>query len=177
VDGTPVAGKRRANQTRLSEPVLTDVLSTHIVVTMTRDSHTQLVSDAVVALMSAGAHITRDLNAVCEDHGITHDQYNVLRILRGVHPEGHPRVEIASRLISRAPDVTRMLDRLERRGLVRRGWHPTNRRLSMASITRNGLALLDKVDVHIEQAQARFTEGTSVTDLQHLRRICRGLTG
>jgi len=143
----------------------------------TRDSHAQQVSEAVVALMSAAAHITRDLNVVCEKHGITHDQYNVLRILRGVHPEGHPRVEIASRLISRAPDVTRMLDRLERRGLVRRGWHPGNRRLSIASVTRNGLALLEEVDVEIAEVQARFTEAVSTSDLQQLRRICRGLTG
>ena len=143
---------------------------------MTDTTSAPLVSEALVALMVASGHITRELNIVCEEHGITHDQYNVLRILRGIHPEGHPRGDIAARMITRAPDVTRMLDRLEERGLVRRGQHPGNRRLSIATITRTGLQLLQKVDAPLAAEQARFAAGLSVADLQTLRRICRMLT-
>src|SRR5215204_2537155 len=79
--------------------------------------------------------MSQRMNDVCRKHGVTHDQYNILRILRGVHPTGHPRCEITKRLISRAPDVTRLLDRLVRQGLVERGWVHAHHVLS-AGMTR-----------------------------------------
>jgi hypothetical protein len=81
---------------------------------------TPIASEAFVALLRVAGQLQRDLDDACHEFGLTHDQYNVLRILRGVHPEGHPRFEIAARLVRRAPDVTRLIDRLERRGWVRR---------------------------------------------------------
>ena len=75
---------------------------------------------AMVSLLVTAGHVGRALDEVCLAHGITHDQYNVLRILRGVHPEGHARYAIAERLIGRSPDVTRLLDRLAREGSVAR---------------------------------------------------------
>src|SRR5436853_5161547 len=53
-------------------------------------------------------------------HGLTAQQYNVLRLLRGEHPETLPTLALAARLVSRAPDITRMLDKLEQRGLITR---------------------------------------------------------
>ena len=135
-----------------------------------------LAGDALVAMMVAAGSLVRDLDAACQRHGITHDQYNVLRILRGVYPEGHPRGEIAARLISRAPDVTRMLDRLVNRSLVNRGWHPKNRRLSIATITDQGLALLAEVDQLIVREHARYTAGLTDDDLAGLRRACQRMT-
>ena len=131
-----------------------------------------LESDALVALMIAAGSLLRDLDAACQKHGITHDQYNMLRILRGVYPEGHPRGEIAARLINRAPDVTRMLDRLVARELVERGWDPTNRRLSIAKITRKGLSLLGGVDQAVQREQARYTREVGDQELAALRRVC-----
>ncbi len=131
-----------------------------------------LAESALVALMGAAGTLVRDLETACQAHGITHDQYNVLRILRGAQPDGHPRGEIASRLLSRAPDVTRMLDRLVKRGLVARAWHPTNRRLSMASITRPGLALLRDVDRAIEHEHAKHSVRLSPAELVSLDRLC-----
>jgi DNA-binding MarR family transcriptional regulator len=135
-----------------------------------------LVGEALVAMMVAAGSLVRDLDAACQQHGITHDQYNILRILRGVYPGGHPRGEIAARLISRAPDVTRTLDRLVQRDLVRRGWHPKNRRLSMATITDKGLALLAEVDQLILREHARYTEGVTIDELTGLRRVCQRMT-
>ena len=134
-----------------------------------------LESDALVALMIAAGSLLRDLDAACQEHGITHDQYNVLRILRGVYPEGHPRGEIAARLINRAPDVTRMLDRLVARELVERGWDPTNRRLSIAKITRKGLSLLGGVDQAVQREQARYTREVGDQELAALRKVCQKL--
>ena len=90
--------------------------------------------EAGVSVLVAGAHLAHLLEEVCSTQGITHDQYNVLRILRGVYPDGHPRYEIGRRLIERSPDVTRLLDRLERRGLVSRYRAEGDRRLSLARI-------------------------------------------
>lgn len=59
------------------------------------------------------------LEKVTDEFGITAAQYNVLRILMGVYPEGHPRCEIISRMIERAPDTTRLIDRLEKQGLLK----------------------------------------------------------
>src|SRR5436305_379505 len=62
------------------------------------------------------------------DHGVTAQQYNTLRLLKAAHPQSVPTLTLASRLISRAPDITRLLDRLETRGLVRRERPAGNRR-------------------------------------------------
>lgn len=134
-----------------------------------------LAGDALVALMVAAGALVRDLDLACQQHGITHDQYNVLRILRGVYPAGHPRGEISARLISRAPDVTRMLDRLVKRGWVERSWDPRNRRLSIATITNKGLALLADVDQLIVREHTRYTEGMTDEQLTALRRLCQSI--
>src|SRR5512145_380357 len=70
--------------------------------------------EALLAVMLANAAIDAMLDEVFEGSGITQPQYNVLRILNGVFPGAHPRGEIARRMVRRAPDLTRMLDRLVR---------------------------------------------------------------
>lgn len=71
--------------------------------------------EALLSLAVAAGAINDLVDEVCGKHGLTRPQYNVLRILRGVYPEGHPRCEIAQRMIERAPDVTRLVDRLQAR--------------------------------------------------------------
>jgi MarR family transcriptional regulator, 2-MHQ and catechol-resistance regulon repressor len=134
-----------------------------------------VADQAVVSLMVAAEHVEQSATAIWERHGITADQYNVLRILRGVHPEGHPRCEVARRMIHRAPDVTRMLDRLARQGLVARVRNPDDRRESVATITRKGLALLERVDPDVHALQASITHGRSERELRELIRLCDAL--
>lgn len=125
--------------------------------------------------MVAADHLEQAFEAICARHGITGQQFNVLRILRGIHPCGHPRGEVARRCIHRAPDVTRILDRLARQGLVARGRNPEDRRLSVATITRAGLALLARLDPEIERAMAAATKRLSQAQLRQLARLCDGL--
>jgi DNA-binding MarR family transcriptional regulator len=127
--------------------------------------------EAVVGLFLVAGALDDLCEAACAKHDITSVQYNVLRILRGVHPDGHPRGEIARRLISRAPDVTRLIDRLERRGLVERSWHPDNRRLSISRITAKGLKLLTALDPDIRRIQRDATARLSKSDVATLARI------
>lgn len=81
-------------------------------------------------------------------------QYNVLRILRGTL-EGLPCGEIAARMITRDPDITRLLDRLEKRALISRCRETQDRRMVMARIAPDGLALLARLDEPVEEAHRR----------------------
>src|ERR1700693_3722347 len=81
-------------------------------------------------------------------------QYNVLRILRGA-PEGLPCGEIASRMVTRDPDITRLLDRLEKRELISRCRETKDRRMVMARITPGGLKLLARLDLPIQEVHRK----------------------
>jgi len=82
---------------------------------------------------------------------LTLHQYNVLRILRGSHPTPLPSGEIATRMIDRDPDVTRLVDRLERRGLVTRIRGRQDRRVVEVGITAKGQKLLSSLDAHVDR--------------------------
>jgi DNA-binding MarR family transcriptional regulator len=102
--------------------------------------------EAVVGLMRTADVIRRHATAVVGPHGITLQQFNVLRILRGAGEEGVPTLEVAERMIEQTPGVTRLLDRLEAKELVRRQRCPKDRRQHLCWITAKGLALLEKID-------------------------------
>jgi DNA-binding MarR family transcriptional regulator len=143
--------------------------------TRTTDARPTLASDALTSLLVAAGRVTRELEAACQTQGITHDQFNVLRILRAAAPAGHSRGELSQRLTSRAPDVTRMLDRLERRGLVSRSSTPDNRRLSIARITDEGSSVLAHLEPAIERIQSAFTVSYSWADMRELKRLATAL--
>ncbi len=127
---------------------------------------------AMVSLLVTAGHLARALEEVCAAHGITHDQYNVLRILRGVHPEGHPRYAIAERIIDRSPDVTRLLDRLEPEGFVGRSRSDEDRRLSISHVTDRGITLLKEIDPRILEVHERFTDRFSRDEMHQLATLC-----
>ena len=127
---------------------------------------------AMVTLLVTAGHLARALEEVCAAHGITHDQYNVLRILRGAHPEGHPRYAIAERLIDRSPDVTRLLDRLEREGFVERSRSDEDRRLSISRATDRGISLLKEMDPRILEVHEHFTACFSRDEMHQLSALC-----
>jgi DNA-binding MarR family transcriptional regulator len=127
---------------------------------------------AFVGLLFVGGRLFQSLEDVCAEHGLTHTQYNVLRILRGVHPAGHPRCEIADRLITRAPDVTRLLDRLERQGLIERTWSKENRRLSMAKITRRGIDVLQRLDPAVKALEQSTVGRLTASEQKDFARMC-----
>jgi len=78
-------------------------------------------------------------------HELTAQQYNALRLLKSAPAEGMATLALAGRLISRAPDITRLIDHLERRGLVKRERRPDNRRMVLVTITRAGRDLLNQL--------------------------------
>ncbi len=103
--------------------------------------------------------LSRGLVKVLKTEDLSSTQYNVLRILRGAE-EKIPCGEVARRMITRDPDVTRLLDRLEQRGLISRWRETKDRRVVMARITADGLKLLARLDEPIA--------ATHRQQLQHL---------
>jgi DNA-binding MarR family transcriptional regulator len=101
--------------------------------------------EALLAVLLANAAVEEMLDDAFEGTGMTVPQYNVLRILNGVYPGAHPRGDIARRMVRRAPDLTRMLDRLVRMGLVEREKGDLDHRQSLARITLKGRELLDRL--------------------------------
>src|SRR6516164_4568706 len=98
--------------------------------------------------------LSRGLVRILKQEDVSPTQYSVLRILRGA-PDGLPCREIASRMITRDPDVTRLLDRLERRGLISRCRETKDRRKVMARITPEGLNLLARLDRPVRASHRR----------------------
>lgn len=82
---------------------------------------------------------------------LTTTQYNVVRILRGSHPAKLACSDVAARMIERDPDITRLIDRLEKRGLVRRARSRQDRRVVEVGITDKGLALVRGLDAHVQR--------------------------
>jgi DNA-binding MarR family transcriptional regulator len=107
--------------------------------------------DAYLDLMRTSDMLSRGLIQVLKAEDLSGTQYNVLRILRG-SPGGLPCGEVGSRMITRDPDVTRLLDRLERRGLISRHRDAHDRRTVMAQITPEGLNLLARLDEPVRAA-------------------------
>jgi MarR family transcriptional regulator, organic hydroperoxide resistance regulator len=108
--------------------------------------------EATVSILRTADVVRRRLVEVVEPHGVTLQQYNVLRILRGAHPTPLPTLEIGERLIERMPGITRLLDRLEEKGLVRRERCSDDRRLVHCWITPAGLELLAAIDNAMDRA-------------------------
>jgi DNA-binding MarR family transcriptional regulator len=98
--------------------------------------------------------LSRGLVGLLKAEELSANQYNVLRILRG-SPAGLACGEIASRMITRDPDITRLLDRMEKRGLISRCRETKDRRMVMARITAEGLKLLGRLDQPVQDAHRR----------------------
>src|ERR1043165_2333706 len=97
-------------------------------------------------LLSTADKIRTRFEEICAPFDITGQQYNVLRILRGAEPDGLPTLTIAERVIEKTPGITRMIDRLEAKGLVAREIRPHDRRCVYCRITKKGLKLLVLLD-------------------------------
>ena len=133
------------------------------------------LQDALLNLLVAASHVRERFERISADHGITQTQYNVLRILKGAHPEGYARCDIAVRMIEKAPDVTRLIDRLEDQGLVERDRSQSDRRLSITRITPRGIELLQQMQSRVDEVHDYFADRISLRDRRELSRICEGL--
>ena len=124
--------------------------------------------EALLALMLANASLEALLDEAFEGTGLTQPQYNVLRILNGIYPNSHSRGEIARRMVRRAPDLTRMLDRLVKMGLVEREKGEQDHRQSLARITPKGRSLLEEMHPKVMHVNQLFSDRMTATEARTL---------
>jgi DNA-binding MarR family transcriptional regulator len=106
-------------------------------------------------------------------YDLTPQQYNALRLLASQHPDKIHTLDLAGRLVSRAPDITRLLDKLDQRGLIERDRPADNRRVVRIGITQDGLALLRALRDPIRQCHARQLGHLSQKELKDLNALLR----
>ena len=128
--------------------------------------------EAMLNLIAASDHVRDRLNCLCQKKNISIAQYNILRILKGKFPQGYPRSEIASRMVERAPDITRIIDRMVSNGLVVRLKSEEDMRKSIAFITQKGINILVELNKLIHTYQINFQNQISKKQCENLTNIC-----
>lgn len=127
-----------------------------------------LHEEALLNIARTAALMGNEMERVLTPHGLSATQYNVLRILRGAGPDGLCRNDIGQRLISRTPDVTRLLDRMETAGLISRVRSTTDRRLVNTTLTKEGRTLVDDLDESVGRYHEAQVGHMSNTELRSL---------
>jgi DNA-binding MarR family transcriptional regulator len=127
--------------------------------------------EATVGLLRTADVVRRRWTETLAPYGITAPQYNVLRILRGAGREGLCTLELANRLIERAPGITRMLDRLEAHRWVRRERSADDRREVRCYVTPDGVRLLARIDKVVDEADNAAVRGLSRAEGRELIRL------
>jgi len=129
---------------------------------------TSLQHEAMLNIVRTSATMMDEMDELLKARGVTNTQYNVLRILRGAGPEGLCRNELRDRMLTRMPDVTRLLDRMEEAGLVARSRDNEDRRLVSTRITDAGRKVVDELDAPVHEYHARRMGHVSEEQLQTL---------
>jgi len=127
--------------------------------------------EAFLNLLRTTSQLEHGLAEGLKPHGLTPTQYNVLRILRGAGEEGLCRNEVQERMLTPVPDVTRLLDRLEDAGHVRRARDTRDRRYVIARITDQGLNLLAELDEPVQRLHHRQLGHLSEVELERLSEL------
>lgn len=127
--------------------------------------------EAFLNLLRTTDHLQAEFTKLFNAHGLSGPQYNVLRILRGSGGEGVPCLEIAGQMITRMPDITRLVDRLEAANLVERSRTESDRRIVLVRITPTGNELLAKLDQPVRDMHRQVMSNLSEVELNELSRL------
>ena len=122
-------------------------------------------------LVRTTARLGEPLHALLKSHELTPAQYNVLRILRGAGGDGLSCGETGERLVTREPDVTRLVDRMEKRGLLQRRGSTTDRRVVKLCLTPHGLSLVNALDEPVQRAHAEVLGHLTREELERLNEL------
>ncbi len=145
-----------------------DVVTT-IVIDMASSIRTVQASKTFLALLRAHEQLVGRMAALIKEHGLTMATYNAIRILRSAGPDGLPCHAVGERLVHRVPDVTRLLDRMERDGLVTRERSTLDRRVVLAFLTPEGRRRAEALDQPVLDLNASHFKGLTESDLGTLR--------
>ena len=132
-------------------------------------------TEAVLNLHFTSNWLLRIVQGELNAFGISHEQYNILRILRGNREGTYCLGDVQQRMLNRTANTTRLVEKLRKRGPVSRRPNPTNRRMVGVRITRAGLDLLEEMDGPIQEMDARMQAALSGEDASRLTEILEGL--
>ena len=127
--------------------------------------------EAIVNILRTANYLRTFCSPIFDVHDITAQQYNVLRILRGAGLEGLPTLEIGERMIEHAPGITRLLDRLEAKKLVRRERPSDNRRQVICYVTKAGLDLVSELDAPMKDQAVEALRRLKKSEIDELIRL------
>ncbi|MDH3267841.1 MAG: MarR family transcriptional regulator [Ignavibacteria bacterium] len=131
--------------------------------------------EGLLNLFIATNYLHSKLDSICWGFKITLAQFNVLRILKGAFPNGYSRGEIMRRMVEPAPDVTRLIDRLIKEGLVERYESNQDRRLSLARITKKGINHLSRLNPEVDKFISEYSSSLNKSEKEMLSNICEKL--
>ncbi|HVZ40509.1 MAG TPA: MarR family transcriptional regulator [Candidatus Kapabacteria bacterium] len=131
--------------------------------------------EAILAVLVAASTLNEQLDRACSEFDISRQQYNILRILKGARGGGYQCGDIASRMLDRAPDITRRIDGLAKLGLVERERSEDDRRVVITQITPKGLDLLDKLQVTLNVWYNDLRKKLSTQECRALAELCEKL--
>lgn len=142
-----------------------------------RNPFSSLEEEAYLSLLRTITTLETPFARLLKSRGLSEPTYNILRILRGhaqaedANPHGIPCQTIGDQLVSRLPDVTRLVDRLEKAGLVKRARTPDDRRVVLVSITKKGLAILGELDKPVADLHRQVLRHMARPELMELNRL------
>lgn len=136
-----------------------------------------LAEEVSLGILRTAEVLSRGVAETLRPHGLTATQYNVLRILRGAPAEGMACMEVGSRMLTHEPDVTRLLDRLERQGLLTRVRATDDRRVVLTRITEAGREIVDRLDGPIDELHRRQLAALDEGELRTLATLLTAARG
>ena len=128
--------------------------------------------EAVLSLLVAASSLNEQLDRICGEFDISRQQYNILRILKGAKGEGYQCGDIASRMLDRAPDITRRIDSLEKQGLAERTRSQVDRRVVITRITEKGMKLLERMNERMQEFNDFLRARLSKQECAELSALC-----
>lgn len=131
--------------------------------------------EAILSVLVAANSLNEHIDKACDEYGISRQQYNILRILRGSQGSGYQCGDIACRMLDRAPDITRRIDNLEKLGLVERSRSDEDRRVVITTITPRGLELLENLVPHLKEFENLMATRLTKQDCKTLVELCERL--
>jgi DNA-binding MarR family transcriptional regulator len=130
-----------------------------------------LEQEVYLSLLRTTSELSHAVDQFFRPFGITSSQYNVLRILRGAGADGLCRNEISERMVTATPDMSRLLDRMEKAGWVTRERAEDDRRQVSTYITKSGMELLAKLETPTNDFVMRLFAGAAVSDLKTVLKV------
>lgn len=140
-----------------------------------QDQFASPAHESLLNVLVTASWIQSEIADALAPHGVTQAQYNVLRILRGAHPDCYTCSEVGERLLDRTPDVTRLLVRLEGHGFVERRRAEHDRRVVQVEITPAGLDVLGRLDEPVQEAIERVGRHLSAAEHEVLSALLERL--